>query len=468
MKQIVLGKGYRVLGIVDSLAEKGAESIVITNQKDIYDRLAEKKVARYFADPENVRFQEMGIAIGREDIVIFSFYEASALENTLQNFYAAQGFTVPVWVFTPIDSTTLKQKYPLAVFRNDQALYKNEMKSITRTFSTIVKLDAIRAIIAETDRVLVVIWGNPDPDAIASAYALRSLLKANTENYTISYTGEFTRPENVAMVNTLKIPTVKFDQAMIDDKTTVVTVDAQPSFFTNGDSMKIDIVIDHHPRKPMNNPAFADIRPTYGSTSTILTEYFRNGGIKMSKRTATALFYGLKVDTNNLQRKVSDADISAFRYLHKIADENIIRNIELSQLPMHTLDSFGVALMKKRAAKDVLFTYMGRADNPDICVHIADFYIKVEGISWAIVSSVSNDKLIVVFRSDGLRKHAGKVASSLFKNLGTAGGHRVMARAEIGIDVLKNEIDDISDKNVEEWLIKRLSTKIKGFRKIQP
>ena len=95
-----------------------------------------------------------------------------------------------------------------------------------------------------------------------------------------------------------------------------------------------DVVIDHHPLTAPGGRLFSDVRPTYGSTSTIMTEYYQASGTRLSKKLATALFYGLKIDTGNLTRNVSDADVAAFRYLRMRNDENLVRTIELSPVTM--------------------------------------------------------------------------------------------------------------------------------------
>ncbi len=192
----------------------------------------------------------------------------------------------------------------------------------------------------------------------------------------------------------------------------MATVDAQPSFFQLDGSLRFDVIIDHHPLADLGTYRFADVRPTYGSTSTILTEYYQTSGARMSKKVATALYYGLKIDTGNLTRNVSDSDVAAFRYLRVRSDENLVRTIELSQLPVETLDHFGVAIANKKISKDVVFAYLGTIQNPDMCVHVADFFIKLAGVSWAAVACRSKDRVVVVFRSDGLRKHAGRMAEA--------------------------------------------------------
>jgi nanoRNase/pAp phosphatase (c-di-AMP/oligoRNAs hydrolase) len=265
------------------------------------------------------------------------------------------------------------------------------------------------------------------------------------------------------MIKTVGIPIQRFDEGVLNTNPILATLDAQPPFFSRGESglsgkdLHFDIVIDHHPRTKFGKVRFSDIRPSYGSTSTILSEYFLYYKKRIPRRVATALLYGLKADTNNLQREVNTADVLAFNRLRTYADENLVRKIELSQFPQVTLDHFQTALVKKKILGDVLFVYLGYIDDPDTCVYIADFYIRVSGISWAIVSSISKEKLIVVFRSDGFKKDAGKAAAIAFGEFGSAGGHRVMARAEVDLLRLLAEIHSHSEHYIEQWIIQRLS-----------
>jgi nanoRNase/pAp phosphatase (c-di-AMP/oligoRNAs hydrolase) len=253
----------------------------------------------------------------------------------------------------------------------------------------------------------------------------------------------------------------KFTWDLLKPETIVATVDAQPSFFKADDRLHFDVIVDHHPLSDLGEPKFADVRPTYGSTATIFTEYFQAAGMRMSKKIATALFYGLKVDTGNLTRNVSDADVAAFRYLRMRTDENMVRTIELSQLPVETLDYFAIAIANKKIKREVAFAYLGTIPNPDMCVHVADFFIKLTGISWAVLACRSRDRVVVVFRSDGFRKHAGHLAEGLFMDYGSAGGHRTMARAELSSRLRGSS--GSPDVAIEDWLLKRLGTKLKSL-----
>jgi len=443
MKIYLMGRGHRLEQIRDALGLSRLTAQIIDKERDI------------------VRFGAPLYPVGPEDLIIVTDFEESAIRVTLDNLIK-QELPAKVMVFTPVPSRMLLREYPEFLFRDESLIYKNELRELQRRAAGLHKVETIRNL-ARGFPFLTVIWGNPDPDAIAASYALLELVQGYATEATIAYMGEFTRPENEAMVNVLKIPMRKFTWDLLKPETIVATVDAQPSFFKVDDRLRFDVIVDHHPLSDLGTPKFADVRPTYGSTSTIFTEYYQAAGIRMSKKIATALFYGLKVDTGNLTRNVSDADVAAFRYLRMRTDENMVRTIELSQLPVETLDYFAIAIANKKIRREVAFAYLGNIPNPDMCVHVADFFIKLTGISWALVACRSKERVVVVFRSDGFRKHAGHLAEGLFLDYGTAGGHRTMARAELELSRVQGELREPSDVAIEDWLLKRLGTKLKSL-----
>jgi nanoRNase/pAp phosphatase (c-di-AMP/oligoRNAs hydrolase) len=410
-------------------------------------------------NPDTFRFDTLKYPISSEDLVIVCAPELAPLKALLDNLLVRE-LPAKVVVLTPAPIRSFLHEYRGFIFLDERSIYRKGLRGILRKAAVLQKVDLIRSL-ARGCPLLTVIWGNPDPDAIASACALNELVQGHARESVIAFTGEFTRPENAAMVNILKIPMRTYTQDILQPDTVIATVDAQPSFFKAGGPPRFDIVVDHHPPSDLGDPPFADVRPNYGSTSTIFSEYFHTAGLPLSKKSATALFYGLKVDTLNLTRNVSDADVEAFRHLRMHADENMVRTIELSQLPVETLDYFASAIATKRIRRDVAFAYLGVVPNPDICVHIADLFIQLSGISWAILACRSKERVIVVFRSDGFRKHAGHLADALFTDFGSAGGHRTMARAELELQRIQAELPELSDAAIEGWLLKRLGTKLR-------
>ena len=464
MRIILLGRGHRMVDILESFHAPRADVAVISTDAVTLQALAGRPLLRRVAaDPGSTTLAEHGLVVGPNDLLLVAEYEEQPLRAILANLREQHPAAVTL-VFTPLPVRELSREFPEFLIRSDRSLYKTEMRDLIRRTGSQQKVNAIRRIVRETGKAVVIIWGNPDPDALASAFALRELLLPDCPRLAITYMGELARPENVAMVSMLKIPVVRHMPEMAEGAATI-TVDAQPSFFSVSGEVRFDVIIDHHPATVLGPHRFSDVRPRYGSTSTILTEYYRDAGVRMSRRVATALYYGLKVDTANLTRNVSDADVIAFRFLHPRADANMIRTIELSQLPLSTLEFFQIAFANKKISGDTAFAFIGAVENPDICVHIADFFIKLSGISWTAIACRTAEKIVVVFRSDGFRKHAGKVAETVFIDYGTAGGHRTMARAELPMDRVRSELSETTDVAIETWLLGKLAGKLKGLGK---
>jgi nanoRNase/pAp phosphatase (c-di-AMP/oligoRNAs hydrolase) len=290
------------------------------------------------------------------------------------------------------------------------------------------------------------------------------------EKCTIAYTGEIGRLENAAIIKVLRIPAVPFEKSMLKNHDIFAVVDAQPTFFKDDPDiagLHFNIVIDHHPRQKGYSADFEDVRPSYGSTSTIMTEYIHQSKVKMTTSIATALYYGLEKDTASLQRVATDADIKAFRYLRPQANMNVIRKVEQSHFPLRALGYFGTAIMKKHVVGEIIYAHLGMVDVADVCVQVADFFMAIYEIGWVIVSGIADDMLVVIFRSDGYKKDAGKLASGVFGEVGSAGGHRTMARAEIQLSKLRESMKKISDESVEKYIVGMLGKKLAPLRKLK-
>jgi len=296
--------------------------------------------------------------------------------------------------------------------------------------------------IVTTEDILGIII-NADPDSIASALALKRFFWRKVKNTLIYRINAIKRADNLALIKLLKIDQKhirKLNNSMI---TKWAIVDSQPHHDEQFSRYQYDIIIDHHPLGPKFSGLFVDIKEDYGANSTIMTEYLRAARIKPSPRLATALFYGIKTDTDNFVRASTSNDINAFRYLYQYANMNIIKKIDSSEMTKKTLESFRTAMENLIFFKDRAFIHMGRVNDPDILVIIADFFLKMAEITWSIVSGIYGQKLIVIFRNAGFRLDAGRIAQKLFSENGSAGGHKGAARAEIPIHEISQEIDNM-------------------------
>ncbi len=83
-----------------------------------------------------------------------------------------------------------------------------------------------------------------------------------------------------------------------------------------------------------------------------------------------------------------------------------------------------------------------------------------------VVSGVTPHRLAVVFRTKGTKKGVGSLAKRSFGELGSAGGHASMARAEVPIEKLREQVPDLSSERVEVFVLGRLASHLRPMRRI--
>ncbi len=303
------------------------------------------------------------------------------------------------------------------------------------------------------DHILVVI--NADPDAIASAMAVSRLLWRRVTSVTISHVNMINRPDNLTMLKLLGVSLVPHTDIDLSQYGKVVIVDSQPDHNEFMNKLEPDIIIDHHPDSGVKAP-YLDIRPNYGATASIMTEYLRAARIKPSVKLATGLFYAIKTDTNSFKGQTVIEDVRAFQYLFRHVNIHLARKIEQADLRLNFLKYFKIALQNMRLRKGRVFVHLGPVVSPDVLVIIADFFMRIVSVTWSIVSGTCDKKLIVIFRNDGIRKNAGNVAKESIGQFGSAGGHKNMARAEISLSDLADQVDVRDEKKFLRWLIYRV------------
>ena len=315
------------------------------------------------------------------------------------------------------------------------------------------KLKRLLGLFSREDRLLILI--NADPDSMASAMALKRILWRKIFSATIAHTGKITRPDNLAMIRLVQLDMVPVDEVDKSQFTRYAIVDSQPNHHEAFQNVDFDLIIDHHPETGAK-ARFSDIRPQFGATSTILTEYLRAAKIKPSAKLATALFYGIKTDTNNFQRKAVIEDVNAFQFLFHHVNVHMTQRIEQAEMTREFLKYYRIALDRIRIWKHRIHAHLGQVKHPDICVSIADFFMKIHDTAWSIVSGIYQGRLVIIVRNDGIRKDAGKLLARKFGEIGSAGGHKYMARAEIPLQNLSGQVDHTDDKALARWITRTL------------
>ena len=203
--------------------------------------------------------------------------------------------------------------------------------SSTRKLSS--RLTQLLELFNRNDDWLIVI--NADPDAMASAMALKRIMSHRTGKVTIARINEISRPDNLAMIRYLRIPMLPLTDKLKASCSHFAMVDSQPHHNPAFAGIPFSIVIDHHPAVPEHpvDAAYVDIRPQYGAVSTLLTEYLRAYHIRPGIRLATALQYGIRTDTATFTRTGTEIDLRAYQYLAAHGDTALLTRITRSEYP---------------------------------------------------------------------------------------------------------------------------------------
>jgi len=299
----------------------------------------------------------------------------------------------------------------------------------------------------DANRVLILLHNDPDPDAMASGLALRNLLRRTKTTAIIGAMQGVTRPENLRMVNLLDIHVDTVTPPDLAGFDRLAMVDVQPHYF-GGLIDRVDLVIDHHPPQPGYSAVFRDIRQDYGSTCTILTEHLRAVDVNISERTATAMLYAIKSDTLFFNRQTNPADIEAFSYLYPLADAAMIRKMEGAELTFDRLEYVTRAHRTGCASDQVFCAFLGTVSREDFIPYVADFFLQVEDVKWTLISGIVGDNLVLSVRNLGYTRNAGELVRRLFSDIGSAGGHRAMAKAVIPMKAFRDKHSLLSDEAV--------------------
>jgi len=312
---------------------------------------------------------------------------------------------------------------------------------------TRTRLEQLRKVVGGAERVALLLQDDPDPDGIASAIALRTVLGRNRATTPLFAFGETTRAENVAMLRLLDVSIERIDSESLRAFPCVALLDVQPAYF-DARLTHAHIVIDHHPRVATVDAEYSDLRCQYGATSTILTEYLEAAGADVSQRLATALLYGIKSDTLMLNRETGPADLRAFMSLYPLTNYNTLRRIERPEVPLAFAEFLARVLPRVRKQQGLLTLHVGTPDREEAIPQLADFCLQFEGTEWVVVSGKWQGALVMSVRNPGYVRSAGDVVRKLFGGIGRAGGHRSMAKAIVPLRHWRKAVGSTHDSAI--------------------
>lgn len=300
------------------------------------------------------------------------------------------------------------------------------------------KVNELKKHILPTSSVLIVTHDFPDPDCIAAAFGMQQLLSHwGVKTTQITFGGFVGRAENRAMLRFLNIQTVPLMLIEFSDFERIILIDSFPG--SGNVSLKlehpVDVVLDHHPHKPPQDTTFYyDIRDDLGSTSTIVTQYLIAEQCNITSQVATALFYGIKKDTNHLARNVSTEDLECYKFLFDLIDHYALSCIELPDRDTEYFRVLHRSVESMTFFNDTIgYTHLGVVETPDYIAEIADLFHSLENLEWMLCTAIFKNQIFFSIRSKD-KETAGINAEKIAKRLnGYGGGHSRKAAGKIPV-----------------------------------
>ena len=289
--------------------------------------------------------------------------------------------------------------------------------------------DRLLKVLADHDQVLVVTHDNPDPDAIASSFGLQYLLKQKGIESVIVYENELEKANALKMLEIFEIDMRPAgDVASLGTEDWAVLVDVQKGNSNVTDLATDEVaVIDHHEWGGDDGGCrFVDIRPGVGACSTLIAEYFFDNEINVPRNIATALLYGIFMDTDDLTRGVAILDIDMFYRLYSLSDISKITELKGNQISREDLSDYAKAFQTVEVYGPVAFLYLDNC-NDSLLGAAGDIVITIAGVDIVVAYSPRDQGIKFSIRSitDGCR--ANELVRFILEGLGFGGGHDRMA-----------------------------------------
>lgn len=318
-------------------------------------------------------------------------------------------------------------------------------------------------------RVFIQTHNFPDPDAIASAYGLQVLLERFGVPTIICHHGSVERAATASMIAEFGIEMTTDEN--LKDMTPddyIITVDCQKGNSNIRDLIGYEIAcIDHHPVfSEVDDYKYKDIRIA-GSCATIIADYFRQYALDMPESVATALLYGLKCDTRDFKRGVTQLDVEIYAYLFPKSNLQQIRFFQASEIHYSELNAFADSMRNIEIFNGVAFVFLNFHCEDAFIATVSDFVLDIDAVNFAIVYTRRENGFKFSVRSEFDELDAGQIASAALESIGSGGGHRSMAGGfaeeskvlDLSIDmhkVIQNLFLDVIDKTPRTGLAARV------------
>lgn len=172
-----------------------------------------------------------------------------------------------------------------------------------------------------------------------------------------------------------------------------------------------------------------------------MTRYLRHLDIIPDPPLATALRYGIRVDTCGFTRNTTTEDLEAAAYLSPLLDVGLLNQIENPPMSAETIDIIGRTIRNREVRGSYLISFVEFITNRDALPQAAELMLQMEGVSTVLVFGIDKDKVQLSARSVDTRINLAFLLQKAFGFM-NAGGHATMAAGSIDLGIF----GDVTDK----------------------
>lgn len=439
------GSGYAILGcgsvgyaVAQDLYNKGKDVTILDSDESRVEALRDQDLNAIHMDITETEATE---EIDDKSVVLILTSDVQTNKQALKNLRETKrDHYIVVRASDPVSHEELMENGADSVINPPQVIADSTIRSL-ESGELEYRAAKLRDVIESADEgVGVIIYNNPDPDSIASAMALEKIAMGVDIEADIVYYGEIGHQENRAFVNLLEIDLVEADEVDIESYSKLALVDHVEDFDEIG--FTPNILIDHHSVHNDIEIEYMDVRPSIGSTSTILTKYLQEMEVDPTEKVTTGLLHGIRAETLDFRRNTSPADLTAAAYLHPFADHDLLEQVESPSMSPETLEVLGESIDNRETHGSNLISNVGFINDSSTLPPAAEHLLKLEGVTTTMVFGVCNGNIHIAARSNDVRINIARALKDAFGDRGEIAGHATQANARLSLGLFGGVDED--------------------------
>lgn len=311
------------------------------------------------------------------------------------------------------------------------------------------------------NRIVIQLHDNPDADAVGSGYALYRYFRTLGKDVRLVYGGRnaVSKSNMKLMISELGIPLEHVRE--LDNPELLLTVDCQ---YGEGNVQRFEAqniaMIDHHNTGKQSDD-LAEIRSHLVSCATVCYAMLKDAGFDVNEdvRTATALYYGLYMDSNQLSEIRHPLDRDMIDFLQY--DKSLITRLKYANFSIAELETAGIAISHNNYIEKYRTAIVkSEPCDPNILGVIGDFVIQVDSIDVCVIFNECRGGYKLSVRSCSLESSANELAEFLTAGIGNGGGHFTKA----GGFISEASFEEISEgRTLEQYLFGKMDEYFDGY-----